>query len=57
MALPDDIRVLTDRILVGLDEARDFYRHSRQAWRLVYEDVVEAMADAAIRRSSGIRSG
>ena len=37
MPLPDDIRSLADRILGRLDEAREFYVHSRQAWRLVQQ--------------------
>jgi hypothetical protein len=35
MPLADDIRGLADRILARLGEAREFYVHSRQAWRLV----------------------
>jgi hypothetical protein len=35
MPLADEIRGLADRILARLDEAREFYVHSRQAWRLV----------------------
>jgi hypothetical protein len=31
MPLPDEIRGLADRILARLDEAREFYVHSRQA--------------------------
>ncbi len=37
MPLPDDIRSLADRILGRLDEAREFYVHSRQAWRLLLQ--------------------
>jgi hypothetical protein len=35
MPLSDDIRGLADHILERVDEAREFYIHSRQAWRLV----------------------
>jgi hypothetical protein len=35
MPLADDIRGLADRIVARLEEAREFYVHSRQAWRLV----------------------
>ncbi len=35
MPLEDDLRSLADRILARLGEAREFYVHSRQAWRLV----------------------
>ncbi len=37
MPLPDQVRDLANRILVRLDEARDFYLHTRQAWRLVQQ--------------------
>jgi hypothetical protein len=40
MALPDEIRVLAELILSRLDESRDFYLHTKQAWR-----VVEGVAD------------
>jgi hypothetical protein len=33
MPLSDDIRSLAARVLDRLDEAREFYVHSRQAWR------------------------
>jgi hypothetical protein len=35
MPLADEIRGLADRIVARLEEAREFYVHSRQAWRLV----------------------
>jgi hypothetical protein len=35
MPLADDIRSLADRTAARLDEAREFYVHTRQAWRLV----------------------
>ncbi len=35
MRLADDIRSLADRTAARLDEAREFYVHSRQAWRLM----------------------
>src|SRR4051794_31346209 len=35
MPLPDEIRDLADRILGRLDEARNVYLHTQQAWRLV----------------------
>jgi hypothetical protein len=37
MPLSDDIRSLADQVLDRLDEAREFYVHSRQAWRLVQQ--------------------
>jgi hypothetical protein len=35
MSLFDEIRALSDRVLGRLDQDREFYVHSRQAWRLV----------------------
>ena len=35
MSLSDEIRALSDRVLGRLDQDREFYVHSRQAWRLV----------------------
>ena len=35
MPLSDDIRSLTDQVLDRVQVAREFYVHSRQAWRLV----------------------
>jgi hypothetical protein len=37
MPLSIDIRSLADQIVNRLDEAREFYVHSRQAWRLVQQ--------------------
>lgn len=37
MPLPDDVRDLADRVLGRLDAAREFYVHTRQAWRLVQQ--------------------
>ncbi len=71
MPLAEDVRDLADRVLVRLAEARDFYLHTRQAWRVVQQfaheghgvgiftllrNVIEAMADAAIRRASKLPS-
>lgn len=39
MLLSDDIRSLADQVLDRVDEAREFYVHSRQAWRLVQQLV------------------
>jgi hypothetical protein len=39
MSLPDDIRGLADQVLDRVGEAREFYVHSRQAWRLVQQLV------------------
>jgi hypothetical protein len=53
MSLPDDIRVLADRILLRVSEARDFYRHTRRAWRLVHEVAVEGRSVGIINEASG----
>jgi hypothetical protein len=37
MPLSDDVRGLADQVLDQLAEAREFYVHSRQAWRLVQQ--------------------
>jgi hypothetical protein len=37
MALTDDVRDLAARILARLDEARDFYLRTRQAWRVLQQ--------------------
>ncbi len=37
MPLSDDIRSLADQLLGRMEEAREFYVHSRQAWRLVQQ--------------------
>ena len=37
MPLSNDIRSLADQVLNRLDEAREFYVHSRQSWRLVQQ--------------------
>ena len=37
MPLCDDIRGLADQVLSRVNEAREFYVHSRQAWRLVQQ--------------------
>jgi hypothetical protein len=37
MSLHDEVRTLADRVLARLDRDREFYVHSRQAWRLVQQ--------------------
>jgi hypothetical protein len=37
MPLSDEIRSLADQVLNQVDEARDFYVHTRQAWRFVQQ--------------------
>jgi hypothetical protein len=37
MPLSDDIHSLADQVLNQVDEAREFYVHTRQAWRFVQQ--------------------
>jgi len=53
MALPDEIRALADQILARLDEARDYYRHTRQAWRVVQEVADEGRPVGIVNEASG----
>lgn len=54
MPLADEIRGLADRIVARLDDAREFYVHTRQAWRLVqqlaYKGRPIGIIDLATRR-------
>jgi hypothetical protein len=54
MPLSDDIRGLADQVLDQVDEAREFYVHSRQAWRLVQKLAVKGqpvgIVDLATKR-------
>jgi hypothetical protein len=54
MALPDEIRALADQILGRLDEAHDFYLHTREAWRVVQEVAGEGRPVGMIDRASGL---
>src|SRR5438105_2473312 len=51
--LPDDIRVLADRILGRLDESRDFYLHSKEAWRVVHEVAREGRSVGIVNEATG----
>src|SRR5438876_1057021 len=53
MPLPDQIRDLADRILGHLDESRDFYLHTQQAWRVVQEVAYEGRSVGILDRASG----
>lgn len=53
MPLPDDVRALADQILVRLDESRDFYLHTRQAWRVVQQIAHEGRAVGIVDAASG----
>lgn len=54
MPLPDDVRTLADQVLRRLGESRDFYLHTREAWRIVLRVVPEGrgvgIADATTGR-------
>jgi hypothetical protein len=41
MPLPDDIRELAEGILGRLDESRDYYEHTEEAWRVVQQVAAE----------------
>jgi len=51
MPLPDEIRDLAEGILGRLDETRDFFWHTRQAWRVVHQ-VAEEGRSVGIRNSA-----
>jgi hypothetical protein len=53
MPLPIGVRALADRILVRLDESRDFYLHTQQAWRVVQQIAHEGRAVGIIDAASG----
>jgi hypothetical protein len=53
MPLPDDIRELANRILGRLDEARDFYLHTRQAWRVVQQIAHEGRSVGIVDTATG----
>ena len=44
MPLRDDVRALADQILNRLNESRDFYLHTRQAWRFVQRSAAAGQA-------------
>jgi hypothetical protein len=54
MPLAEDVRGLADRILGRLDEARDFYLHTRQAWRVVQQLAYEGHAVGTVDTVSGL---
>jgi hypothetical protein len=53
MALPVDVRDLAGRILARLDEARDFYLHTRQAWRVVQQIAHENRSVGIVDTATG----
>src|SRR3954447_6760761 len=53
MPLSDDVRALADQILSRLDESRDFYLHTRQAWRVVQQIAHEGGAVGIVDAASG----
>lgn len=53
MPLAEEIRDLATRIQASLDEARGFYRHTRQAWRVVQQDAHEGRAVGIVDAASG----
>ena len=53
MPLAEDVRDLADRILTRLDEARAFYLHTRQAWRVVQQLAFEGHSVGIVDTVSG----
>jgi hypothetical protein len=53
MPLPDDIRDLADRILGRLEEAQEFYLHTREAWRVVQQIAHEGRSVGIVDRATG----
>ena len=53
MPLPDDVRDLAERILDRLDEVRDFYLHTAQAWRVVQQIADEGRPVGIVESVSG----
>ena len=53
MSLPDDVGALAARILERLDESRDFYLHTRQAWRVVQQIAHEGRPVGIVETASG----
>jgi hypothetical protein len=54
MPLPDEVRALADQILARLDEARDFYVHTQQAWRVVQQIAHEGRPVGIVDPTSGL---
>ncbi|QEH35082.1 hypothetical protein OJF2_36270 [Aquisphaera giovannonii] len=53
MPLPDEIRALADGILRRLQESRDYYIHTQQAWRVVQQVVHEGRSVGIVDAASG----
>jgi len=53
MPLADEVRDLADRILARLEEARDFYLHTRQAWRLAQQIAHEGRSVGIVDTATG----
>jgi hypothetical protein len=53
MSMPDDIRDLAAQILGRLDETRDFYLHTRQAWRFAQKAADEGHSVGIVRTATG----
>ncbi len=53
MSLPGDIRNLAAQILGRLDETRDFYLHTRQAWRVIQQVADEGRPVGIVKKATG----
>jgi hypothetical protein len=54
MTLAEEVRDLADQILARLGEARGFYLHTRQAWRVVQQIAHEGRAVGIVDTASGL---
>jgi len=50
MALPDDVRLLRDRVLTDLASAHDYYADTKSAWRVV-DDVIATGYTLTVRNT------
>ncbi len=53
MPLPEDIRELADRVVGRLNESREFYLHTQQAWRVVQMVAHEGRSVGIVDNVSG----
>jgi hypothetical protein len=53
MPLLDEIGDLAERVLGRLDEARDYYMHTREAWRVVQRVAAEGRSVGILNSATG----
>jgi hypothetical protein len=54
MPLPAGIRELAEGILIRLDESRDYYSHTQEAWRVVQQVAEEGRPLAIVNSATGL---